>query len=95
MTGGEIEALVVGNSWIYFSELGGVYFNPDGAIASEWRGKQEPGGWNIENDEVCIYAESWGRDWCYKFFKLNGYAWRYYTAISKYVKVRIEPGNKF
>ena len=45
MTGGEIEALVVGKSWIYFSGRGGVYFNPDGSAATEWKGKREPGRW--------------------------------------------------
>ena len=95
MTGGEIEALVVGNSWIYFSGRGGVYFNPDGSAATEWKGKREPGRWYIENDEVCIDVESWGKDWCYKFFNLDGDALTYYTTMSKYVKVPFEPGNKF
>ena len=95
MTVEEIEAIAVGNSWIYPSNRGGVYFNPNGDADTEWKGKSDPGQWYVENDEICIDIKSWGGEWCYRFYKLGGDVMTYSTTDAKYLKNTFEPGNSF
>lgn len=95
MTDEEIEAITLGNSWIYPDGKGGVYFDPDGSALTEWEGKQNPGEWYIENDEVCIDVVDWGGEWCYKFYRVGEDIVFWASTVGEYVGLIVEDGNSF
>ena len=47
MNGVEIEAVVVGNSWKFPNNDGGIYFAPNGDTVNKWKSKRGAGQWNI------------------------------------------------
>ena len=95
MTSSEIESIQIGNSWIYKNNDGGVYFDPDGTAKTEWKGKQNPGTWYIENDEVCVDVKDWGGEWCYEFHVLDGVIYTWSSTGGTWYEVRIENRDQF
>ncbi len=93
LTGADIENLVVGNTWIYDNDNGGVYFEEDGNAGAEWKGKKSKGQWYIEWDEVCVDVIDWGGEWCYKFYRVGDSIQTYASTQTRYIDVIIEGGN--
>lgn len=93
LTSAEIEKLIVGNTWVYRNDDGGVYFEEGGNADTEWKGKKSKGQWYIEWDEVCVDVADWGGEWCYKFYRVGDAIQTYASTKAKYVDVVVEPGN--
>ena len=94
LTSAEIEKRLIGNTWVYSDNAGGVYFEEGGNADTEWKGKKSKGQWYIEFDEVCVDVADWGGEWCYKFYRVGDSIQTYASTKAKYVDVVVEPGNR-
>ena len=86
---------MVGNSWKYPNNDGGIYFAPNGDPVIEWKSKKGSGQWYMEDDEICVYEKSSGGEWCHKFYKLWGDIVTYDDRNSEYLWVSFESDNSF
>ncbi len=93
LTTAEIEKLIVGNTWVYSNNEGGVYFEEDGNAGAEWKGTKSKGQWYIEWDEVCVDVTDWGGEWCYKFYRVGDSIQTYSSTYKRYLDITIEDGN--